>query len=100
MSDEMKKKELMDYLNANVFEPAIAYGKANGIPQLSQGARYTRMRMSQLDANGVRSYFWSAITGTERSINFSKLMKANHVIRFEDVMEEFREKFNDEWLKQ
>lgn len=33
------------------------------------------------------------------AIKFSKKMKAEGLTRFEDVMEEFRDKFNDEWLR-
>ena len=34
------------------------------------------------------------------SIEFSKLLKNNGVLRFEDILEEVREKFNDEYFKE
>ena len=42
-------------------------------------------------------YFWSALA-TDNAIKFSKKMKEEGLTRFEDVMEEFRDKFNDERL--
>ena len=44
-------------------------------------------------------YFWSALA-TENAITFSKYMKAEGLTRFEDVMEEFRDRFNDKWIRQ
>ena len=43
-------------------------------------------------------YFWSALA-TENAITFSKLLKAEGMPRFEDVMEDFRDRFNDRWLR-
>ena len=45
-------------------------------------------------------YFWSAIQGTDKSIEFSKLLKDNGVLRFEDILEEVRAKFNDDYFKE
>lgn len=42
-------------------------------------------------------YFWSALT-TENAITFTKYLKSEGLTRFKDVMEEFRDKFNYEWL--
>ncbi len=44
------------------------------------------------------SVFWSALA-TDNAIRFSKKMKSEGLKGFEDVMEEFRDKFNDEWLR-
>jgi hypothetical protein len=46
----------------------------------------------------MRQYFWSAIIGTERSTKFAKRMKQEGFTRFEEVIDEFRDKFNDTWL--
>ncbi len=43
-------------------------------------------------------YFWSALA-TDNAITFSKKMKTEGLPRFEDVLEEFRDRFNDECLK-
>ncbi len=43
-------------------------------------------------------YFWSALA-TENAITFSKHLKEEGLTRFEDVMEEFRDVFNDSWLR-
>lgn len=59
----------------------------------------TRMRMKERDAKGMISYYWSAIVGTERSVGFAKKLKDENFIRFEEVIDEFRIRFSDEWLR-
>jgi hypothetical protein len=44
-------------------------------------------------------YFWSAISGTEKSTRFAKMMRAEGFTRFEVVLKEFRDKFNEKWLR-
>ena len=99
MTEPQRCQEMDNYFNARLFEPTIKYATDNNIKEIAQGARYTRMRMSQLDSKKKLQYFWSAIQGTEKSIKFSKLLKDNGVLRFEDILEEVREKFNDEYFK-
>ena len=87
----------MDYLMSNVFTPILDSDKASS--SLKQGIRLTIMRLNQRDAVGMLSYYWSAIIGTEKSTKFAKLMKKEGFVRFEELIEEFRERFNDKWLK-
>lgn len=56
-------------------------------------------RLRQRDARGMIHYYWSAIVGTVKSTKFAKLMKKEGFTRFEEILEEFREKFNDSWLR-
>jgi len=91
-----KEQEIMDFLSQRVFNPVLESSRAS--QQLKTGVRYTIMRLNQRDALGMINYFWSAIVGTEQSIHFSKLMKDEGFDRFEEVLEEFRDRFNDEWL--
>ena len=100
MTELQRCQEMDNYFNAKLFEPTIKYATDNNIKEIAQGARYTRMRMSQLDSKKKLQYFWSAIQGTEKSIKFSKLLKDNGVLRFEDILEEVRTKFNDEYFKE
>ena len=100
MTESQRCQEMDNYFNKKIFEPAIKYAEDNNIKEIAQGARYTRMRMEQLDSKKKLQYFWSAIQGTEKSIEFSKLLKNNGVLRFEDILEEVREKFNDEYFKE
>jgi hypothetical protein len=39
------------------------------------------------------------ISGTEHSIRFTELMKEEGFERFEEVREEFSQKFNNDWLE-
>ncbi len=92
-----KEEELMDYLHKNVFNPVLQ--SSNASKELKAGINLTIMRMKQRKAEGMRQYFWSAIIGTERSIGFSKQLKDAGFTRFEEVLEDFRVKFDDNWLK-
>lgn len=57
------------------------------------------MRIEQRDAESMVQYYWSAIVGTERSISFAALMRQEGFARFEEALEEFRVRFNDEFLR-
>lgn len=94
---DSKEKQIMDYLMSNVFTPILISDRAS--TSLKQGVRLTIMRLNERDAVGMLTYYWSAIIGTEKSTKFAKLMKKEGFIRFEELIEEFREKFNDKWLK-
>lgn len=94
---DSKEKQIMDYLMSNVFTPILDSDSASS--SLKQGIRLTIMRLNERDAIGMLSYYWSAIIGTERSTKFAKLMKKEGFVRFEELIEDFREKFNDKWLK-
>ena len=91
-----KEQEVMDFLHQNVFDPILNSSAAS--PKIKSGVHLTIARMSRLKAEKMVQYFWSALIN-ENSIEFSKHMKAEGLTRFEDVMEEFRDKFNDSWLR-
>jgi hypothetical protein len=60
--------------------------------------RYTIMRLQERDAAGMIQYYWSAIVGTERSIGFAARMRKEGFVRFEEAIDEFRVRFNDEFI--
>ena len=91
-----KEQELMDFLSTQVFQPVLDSKLAS--KSLKSGVNLTMYRMEQRDAVGMIQYFWSAIVGTEHSIGFAKQMKDEGFIRFEEVIEEFRVRFNDAWI--
>lgn len=92
-----KKDEVLAYLHAKVFEPVLDSPKAS--KELKAGINLTIARLKQRDAAGIVHYFWAAVTGTERSIGFAERMKKEGFVRFEEVLEEFRVKFDDKWLR-
>lgn len=100
MTNIEKQTEFLNYLEENVWSEAERFGKENNNKHLVQGIRLTRLRLSQLSSvEKMLHFFWSAIEGTEKSINFSDIMKDNGLTRFEDILEDVRVKFNDEWLR-
>lgn len=92
-----KEQELTSFLHEKVFDPILLSKTASS--KIKSGVNLTIARMNQLTAEKMVQYFWSALAA-ENSIAFSKHMKAEGVTRFEDVMEEFRDKFNDKWIKE
>jgi len=43
-------------------------------------------------------YFWPAIVGTSNSTEFAPWMKREEFNRFEECIDEFRDRFPDAWL--
>lgn len=91
-----KEQEVLNFLHEHVFDPILNSSDASS--DLKKGVNYTIMRLRQLDAAGMVTYYWSAIVGTDRSVNFARQMRNERFTRFEEVIDEFRERFNDTWL--
>lgn len=91
-----KEQELMGFLYEKVFDPILISKTASS--KIKSGVNLTISRMNKLNAEKMVQYFWSALA-TENAIAFSNQMKAEGLTRFEDVMEEFRDRFNDNWIK-
>ena len=91
-----EKTDDLQLLGGTCFQPVLDSKTAS--KNLKSGVNLTKYRMSQRDAAGMIHYFWSAVVGTERSVGFSKLMKDEGFERFEEVIDEFRDRFNDHWL--
>jgi len=85
--------EIMTFLHERVFDAILASPSASN--PLKQGVRLTITRMNALDAAGMVQYFWSAVGGTERSLDFAAEMKRQGFKRFEDqeVLLEFQKRF-------
>ena len=81
----------------NVFNPILDSDTASN--RLKQGVRLTIMRMEERDANGIVQYYWSAVIGTERSTQFARHMREEGFTRFEEILEPFRNRFNNDWIR-
>lgn len=93
-----KQLEIMNFLSERVFEPILNSSASN---QIKSGVRLTIIRLeNQKDATGMVKYFWSAIAGKGNAIEFSDKLKEEGYVRFEEIYEEFREKFTDSWLRE
>jgi hypothetical protein len=92
-----KKEEIIGFLSRNVFDLILSSSIASD--SLKKGVRYTIMRLNNLDAEGIVGYYWSAIVGTDRSTEFARQMREEGFTRFEEVIDEFRDRFNDNWIK-
>src|ERR1035441_10050019 len=92
----VKEREVMDFLHSRVFDPILQSPGAS--EKLKTGVRYTIMRLEERDAKGMVQYYWSAIIGTERSKGFAALVKKEGFGRFEEALEEFRDRFDQTLL--
>jgi hypothetical protein len=97
LRNEQKKAEVLAYLNETVFNPILDSDTAS--TRLKTGIRMTVARMSGRDAAAIVHFFWAAVTGTERSMSFARQMREEGFTRFEEIIEPFRERFNDKWLR-
>jgi hypothetical protein len=91
-----KEDEVMQFLSERVFDPILH--SPNASESLKKGVRLTIMRMKQLKATGMLKYYWSSVIGTQRSPGFAAKMHDEGFTRFEDVIDEFRARFTDDWL--
>ncbi len=92
-----KEQEIMDILQEHIFARVLTSTIAS--ESLKQGIRPTIMRMGQRNAAGMGQYYWSAIIGTERSIGFAARMRQEGFTRFDEALEEFRVRFDDDFLR-
>lgn len=91
-----KEQELMEFLHEYVFDPIL--NSPTAPTNIKSGVNLTIGRMNRLSADKMVQYFWSALA-TSNAIEFSQKVKAENLPRFEDVLEEFRDRFNEEWLR-
>jgi len=91
------EQQIMDFLDERVFAPILNAPRAS--TALKSGVRLTINRMNERDAAGMVEYFWAAMKGTPRSIGFAAKMQAEGFDRFEEVFEEFRRRFDDDFLR-
>ena len=96
MSNINKEAEIMTFLHDRVFNPILNSKDCSN--NVKNGVHLTIDRMNKLSAEKMIQYFWSALA-TDNAIQFSKKIKQENLPRFEDVFEEFRDKFNDKWLR-
>jgi len=92
-----KEQQIMKFLKENVFYPILNSNTAS--QSLKIGVNNTIRKLRRQDALGMVQFYWSSIVGTSRSTKFAKQMKKEGFTRFEEVIDTFREKFNDAWLK-
>ena len=91
-----KEEEVMNFLQDRVFDPILDSAEAS--KGLKSGVRLTMTRMQRRDTAGMVAYYWSAIIGTDRSTKPARQMRAEGFTRFEEVLDEFRDRFTSRWL--
>ena len=92
-----KKEELLAFLQENIFDPILNSPTSSVI--LKQGVRLIAMRMNNKDPQGIIDFYRSKVIGSEKMTKFAELMKAEGFTRFEEMADEFRERFNEKWIR-
>lgn len=83
--------EIIAFLDERVFDPVLTSSTASA--GLKNGVRLTRVRLRHRDAAGMLNYFWSGVIGKDRSRGFAARMRHEGFDRFEEAIDEFRERF-------
>ncbi|MQB04532.1 hypothetical protein DXT91_10365 [Agrobacterium tumefaciens] len=89
---DIREREIMGFLHQHVFDPILS--SSNASPALKSGVRLTIVRLERRSAEKMVQYYWNAIIGTERSVGFSARMRAAGFTRFEETIDEFRQRFD------
>jgi hypothetical protein len=85
----------MAFLNEKVFEPILNSKTCS--PTIKIGIKLTIGKMNRLNAEKMIQYFLELTS--ENAVVFTKFMKDQKLTPFDDIVEEFRNKFNDNWLR-
>jgi hypothetical protein len=96
-NESAKKAQVMAFLRDRVFDPVLNSPTASA--SLKAGIRLTAARIDALDSFRSVQYVWSAIHGTDRSVSFARKMRQEGFSRFEENIEDFRNTFDDRWLR-
>ena len=91
-----KEEEIMAFLHEQIFDPILCCPTTH--KDIEEGVQRTIAYFQTQDAKGMIEHFWNSISGTDGSIAFSGKLKQHGFKRFEDISDEFRRRFNDEWL--
>ena len=96
-NEPAKKNQIMQFLHERVFDPILE--STNASNALKSGIRLTVARLQNRTSTEVVSFVWVVMQGTDRSVTFSRQMRLEGFTRFEDHIEDFRNTFNDRWMK-
>lgn len=88
----LKEREIMEFLHENVFDPVLNSSTASS--GLKSGIRLTIIRMQQHSSDKMVQYYWNSVIGTERSVGFAAKMRQEGFTRFEETIDEFRNRFD------
>ena len=91
-----KEEKIMAFLNENIFESILCCPTVD--KDIEAGVHRTIAYFQTQDAAGMIEHYWKSIRGTDGSIAFAGMLKQHGFKRFEDVLDEFRVCFNDQWL--
>ena len=92
--------EMLAYLHQHVFD--LILSSENASNSAKGGARLTAYRLEEFKdkpdgASKIHHFFWSAVSGTEKSIRFFDILKTEKLPSFEAEIVEFRRRWENDW---
>ncbi len=101
MTEEEKKKEILNFLYENVFKPMLKYAKENNDKKINRVVNDTMYNIKLKDtARKMVTYYNDIIEHkTLSSKSFYEYLNQKGInTKLEDIKEEFNKRFNEEWL--
>jgi len=94
------QSDMLEYLHQRVFDPILSSPTAS--QSAKAGARLTVNRLEAYrnqpeGAYKIHHFFWSAISGTEKSVRFFDILKSENLPSFEAQYDEFRRRWTTDW---
>lgn len=92
-----KEREVLTFLYNNLFSKVLSL---EGVTDsLKKNIQDNIKALNDRSAEGMINYFWSNIAGEEIKKVLAKRLEEEGFFEFEKVVEEFKIRFNDVWLK-
>ncbi len=92
-----KEKEVLTFLRKHLFNRVLALDYIT--KELESYIVDTIKALKDRNAVGMVHYFWSTIGGGEMKKVFQQRLMDEGFLDFEEVVEEFKVRFNGEWLR-
>lgn len=92
-----KEREILSFLYNNFFGKVLSSEKTTN--ELKKNIQDTMLALNDRSAEGMIRYFWSNIGGEESKKVLTKRLEDEGFLEFEQVIEEFKKHFHDEWLR-
>ncbi|WP_069998741.1 hypothetical protein [Cellulosilyticum sp. I15G10I2] len=91
-----KKQELLDFLQAELFNPII------DSPYISPEIKYDFLTildtLKNFSAEGILSYFWNMMANDEVQMIFSNRLMEEGFYNYPELVDTFKSHFTYEWL--
>lgn len=92
-----KEREVLSFLYCNFFDKVLSL--ENTTETLEKNIQDSIEALHNRSAEGMIRYFWSNIAGEESRRVLAERLEDEGFLEFDKVIEEFKVRFNDMWLR-